>query len=110
MPTTQRTLNATSTGTFDIIGINSNTPHTQITMRFLDINSNSVTPTGGTFSVSVRPNGSDQFQPVRAGTDITATDPLDSLTYAAIGTEVKYEPTAITGADRIIFTVGSTNA
>lgn len=110
MPTVQRTLDATSSGTFSIVGVNNNSPHTQITMRFLDINSNVVTPNGGTFSVIVRPNGSDQFQSVQAGTDITATDPLDSLTYTAIGVEIKYEPTGIIGADRIIFTVGSTNA
>lgn len=110
MPNKHGSLDATTTGTFSIIGINTETPHTQITMRFLDSDGEITTPSGGTFTVLVKPDGSEVFQPVQLGTDITATDPLDALTYTAIGDEIKYEPNGITGAAKITFTVRSTGA
>jgi len=109
MPRISRTIDATASGTFDIDGLNETTPHTQIGIIFLNSDV-PTTPNAGTFSISVKPQGSSTFELIQLGEDIDATAPINVITYSAIGDELKYEPTGVTGVDEVQITLSSTGA
>lgn len=102
-------LGALEEGFFSLSGLNDGEPHTQVGIKFLN-NSEEVTPSAGTFTISVRPKGSSVFEPIQLGEDVDATKPILSLSYTAIGDKFKFTPNGITGADLVQFTLSSTRA
>ena len=79
--------------------------HVFIAIKFIDANSLTVTPSSGTFSITVLPSGMDVAQAIVDGTDILANTVLSLLSYTANTDKVIYTPNTIVGADRIVITI-----
>ncbi len=110
MASLTRKIDAAVEGTISLGGLNDDRPHTQVALRFEDSAGQSITPGAGTFTISIRPVGQGSFQSIQRGENIDATASLDALTYSAIGKQLKYSPTGVTGAEFIWVTLISTRA
>lgn len=99
------TLSATATATIDLKDRQvQETPHVFIGIKFL-VAGLVVTPSAGTFSITARIRGMDNFESIPSGDAIDATAALSSLSFAGNADEIKYTPAGITGADEVRITV-----
>ena len=76
------------------------TPHVFIGIKFI-VAGVVVTPTAGTFSITARVRGMDNFESIPSGDTIDATAALKSLNFAGNADELKYTPAGIVGADEV---------
>lgn len=99
------TLLANATDTIDLTeGQVQETPHVFIGIKFL-VAGVAVTPSAGTFSITARIRGMDDFESIPGGDTIDATAALSSLSFAGNADEIKYTPAGITGADEVRITI-----
>lgn len=97
---------ATATGTIDLTQRRiQDTPHVFIGIKFIGAGGAVVTPSAGTFSITIRTVGMNNFESIPSGDAIDATAALNTLSFAANAEELKYVPTGITGANEVIITV-----
>lgn len=95
------TFSATDTKTIDLTQRQvQETPHVFIGIKFL-VAGLPVTPSAGTFSITARIRGMDNFESIPAGDTIDATAALSSLNFAGNADEIKYTPVGIVGADEV---------
>ena len=95
------TKSATATATIDLTERQvQETPHVFIGIKFL-VAGLPVTPSAGTFSITARIRGMDNFESIPSGDTIDATAVLSSLSFAGNADEIKYTPIGITGADEV---------
>lgn len=95
------TLPATTTTTIKLTDRQvQETPHVFIGIKFL-VAGAAVTPSAGTFSITARIRGMDNFESITDGDAIDATAALESLSFAGNVDELKYTPAGITGADEV---------
>lgn len=95
------TLLATATDTIDLTERQvQETPHVFIGIKFL-VAGVAVTPSAGTFSITARIRGMDNFESIPGGDTIDATAALKSLNFAGNADELKYTPAGIVGADEV---------
>lgn len=100
------TLSATVTGTIDLTERQvQETPHVFIGIKFIGAGGAVVTPSAGTFSITARIRGMDNFESIPSGDTIDATAALNSLNFAGNADEIKYTPAGIIGADEVRITV-----
>ncbi len=95
------TLSATATDTIDLTERQvQETPHVFVGIKFI-VAGAVVTPSAGTFSVTARIRGMDNFESIPSGDTIDATAALSSLSFAGNADELKYTPVGIIGADEV---------
>ena len=95
----------TETGIMDLSQKISGAPHVFIGVVFSDDQGETVTPSGGTYTIDINPVGMDNFKPIRGGTDIVATTSPELLDFATNAQKLRFTPNGITGADKIRITV-----
>lgn len=98
MESLTKKLDATATGTIDLSQKIVHLPHVVIGIKFLDGSGNVVTPSAGTFSITIKIPGNETFHSIVGGSTIDATSSLDELSFGTNGEILKYTPTGITGA------------
>ena len=100
------TFDATATSTLDLTERElQNTPHVFIGVKFIGAGGSFVTPSAGTFSLTVKSRGMENFESIQSGDVIDATAALSSLSFTGNATALKYTPTGITGANEVRITV-----
>lgn len=98
-------VDATSQQLLDLAKQNINkTAHVFIAIRFFSSGS-PVTPSAGTYDITVQPEGMGNFIAVTGGAAIDATVAPSLLSFAANAQGLAYDPTGITGADEVEITV-----
>lgn len=100
-----KVIDATIDGEIDLTQEILGHPHVFIGIKFLDVSGVVVTPSGGTFSMQARINGSEVFEAITGATDIDATLPVPSSSYGGNADRFKYIPTAVTGAVSVQITL-----
>jgi len=101
-----KTFDATATSTIDLTEREiQNTPHVFIGIKFIGAGGSVVTPSAGTYSITVRTSGMDNFESIPSGDAIDATAAVNTLSFASNAVELKYTPTGITGANEVRITV-----
>lgn len=104
-PTVSKILSATATNTIDLSEEIAYRPHVFVGIQFRDADNLVVTPSAGTFSITVRTVGMANFESITDGDAIDATAALAALSFATNADELKYTPVGITGAVRVQITV-----
>jgi len=94
-----KTISATATGTIDLTGNIQESPHVFIALQFLDSGGAVITPTGGTYTITVKTNGMAIFEAITDGTAIDATAAVSTLSFAGNAQALQYAPTSVTGND-----------
>lgn len=102
-------ISATSQGTVDLTPEISSTPHVFIGIEFQDGGGSPVTPSGGTYTIDIKPKGS-SFEDIGGGNDIDATESPDILSYGTNATDLRYTPDSVTGAVNVQLTVSGNSS
>ena len=92
-------ISATVTGTLDLTGNILESPHVFIAVASLDSVGAVITPTAGTYTMTVKLNGMEVFETITGGSAIDATMPVASLSFSGNPQTLQYAPTAIAGND-----------
>ena len=98
-------ISATATGTIALSAGIALKPHVLVGITFLDAAEAVVTPTAGTYSITGRPEGQENYLALINGTAIDATAAVQQLSYAGNINSLKYTPIGITGATSIKITI-----
>jgi len=101
----QKTFDATTTNIIDLSQRVGNAPHVFIGITFRDSSGDPVTPSGGTYTIEVRPVGMENYQSIVDGTSIDATGTPAPLDFAINAQSLRYTPSSVTGAANIQITV-----
>lgn len=96
---------ATATSIMDLSQRVGNAPHVFVGVTFRDSGGAAVTPSGGTYTIEIRPVGMENYQPIRGATDIIATEAPEPLDFAINSQSLRYTPTGITDAHKIQISV-----
>lgn len=85
------------------------TPNVFIGIKFLDLGGLEVTPAAGTFSITVKVNGSGVFESIPNGDNIDGTMPIESLSFSGNASAIKYTPVSLVGAESVQITLMGNN-
>jgi len=95
----KETISATATGTLDLTGNILKSPHIFIAVAFFDSVGAVITPTAGTYTITIKINGMEVFETITGGSAIDATMPVATLSFSGNPQTLQYAPTAISGND-----------
>lgn len=99
-------LPATTTSTIDLTDRRvETTPHVFVGIKFIGAGGAIVTPSAGTFSITIKTIGMEVFESITGGDAINATVALAALSFATNADSLKYTPVGITGANEVQITV-----
>lgn len=79
----------------------SDLPRVILGIQFYDSNNLPVTPSSGTYTITVSPLGTNSFVNIVDGQNIDASREPDPLSFAGNAEAVKYTPNSIVGASEV---------
>lgn len=105
-----KTLSVLEIGTINLSVATAFRPHCYVAVTFLDASGLPVTPSYGTYSLTVKPLGMENYIEITDGSNVDATLPVNLLSFSGNIGMLKFEPFTIGGATSIKITVTGNSA